>query len=127
MCLLLFTGAWVYFTHNTTAKAFVIYQSQKDTVPDKIRTLIQIHLLDTLNEKFNFGMVTRAYRPIWTYKLSSRPDNKQAFYLFVLRYDKGTAINEEHKFRVYESEGKITVEDSKNKYIPVKEWIKKYR
>jgi len=67
ICFLLFTGAWTYFTHNATAKAYVIYQFQKDELPNKIDSLIRVQLLASLNEKFNFGMITRAYRPVWTY------------------------------------------------------------
>lgn len=106
-----------------------------DIVTDNQKKLIEEQLLKPIriihdSAQF-FKVFANAYTigaSVWKYELESSPGKKNKYYGFVLREYRGSFIIDQYKFRLYEKEAKMEVEDwETGTMIDVNIWLKKYK
>lgn len=85
--------------------------------------------LKAMHDPANIKMFSRAYiGSIWKTELVSKPSAKQKYYDMELREYRGAFIIDQYKVRVFETEGKVMLEDWKTgTFLPADKWLDFYK
>lgn len=103
-------------------------------VTDNQKKLIEQQLLKPIRVIHDSAQFFKAFAnaytiaSVWKYELESTPGKKNKYHGFVLREYRGSFIIDQYKFRLYEKETKMEVEDWETAaLIDVNAWLKKYK
>lgn len=101
---------------------------------DNQKQLIEEQLLKPIRIIHDSAQLFKAFAnaytisSVWKYELESTPSKKNKYYKFVLREYRGAFIIDQYKFRLYEQEAKMEVEDwETGTLIDINAWLKKYK
>ena len=103
-----------------------VTENQKKLIEEQVLKPIRI-IHDSA--KF-FKAFANAYTisSIWKYEMENSPGKKNKYYGFVLREYMGAFIIDQYKFKLYEQEERIEMEEwETGKFIDVNTWLRQYK
>lgn len=120
------------FTSVTKVNKFPITQEVNTNLSPKAQQLLDqqvISQLKAMHDPANIKMFSRAYiGSIWKSELLSKPKGKQKYYDMELREYRGAFIVDQYKMRIFETEGKVMLEDWTNgNFLTADKWLDFYK
>lgn len=107
---------------------------QLQPVTEKQKIIIEGQLLKPIRLIHDSAQFFKAFAnaytisSVWKYEAENTQQKKNKYDSFILREYRGAFIIDQYKFRLYEAEEKIEIEDwETGKYIDTNGWLRKYK